>query len=194
LEEAAAAASKQTTTAAQAEQGRSSLEIELEAARRDVTKAEVACKSLEREVGRLKAAAADTDRVKFEYLEGKLRSKEEMVATLRKERNALLAALRREQQWVAHPGQGTALPNLHTGGHAIAEGGEGSSGRQAERSDIPPPSGTPVDEGEAGSICHKVEVPRTHPSSHDGSHRRRLVSPSKLEELRALSNNLLAGV
>jgi hypothetical protein len=173
---------------------RSGLELELEAARRDSTKAEVARKSLEREVARLKAQAAEADRAKFEYLEGKLRSKDEMVSTLRKERNSLLAALRREQQqqWVTLPEQGADQPD-GVSERRITEPEE-KIGRPTDQPGAHLLTARPVDAGEAGSTCHKLGEPAAHTLARDGGNRRRLISPSKLEELRALSNNLLASV
>lgn len=195
-EETAAAAAERASSAATAlaDQARSSLELELAAARRDSIKAEVARKSLEREVGRLKAQAAEADRVKFEYLEGKLRSKDEMVSTLRKERSSLLAALRREQhQGVSRPEQAEHQTGL-IGERSVAELAEGCIGPSPERPGAHPVPVGLVDAGEVGPACHKFDEPGTHTSAGDGCHRRRLISPSKLEELRALSNNLLASV
>jgi hypothetical protein len=66
--------------------------------KRELAKAAVEQRALEREVARVRAHAEALDRTKFEYLEEKLRAKEGQVLTLRSERNALLSSLRQLQQ------------------------------------------------------------------------------------------------
>jgi hypothetical protein len=97
--EAAAAIERAVAEAAEAARARErEVEREMAGLRREVAKESVARKSHEREASRLKAEAEAADGARFEQLERKVRAREAQVCGLRQERNALLAALRRQQQ------------------------------------------------------------------------------------------------
>ena len=94
---AAADAAERRLEAAAAEREKL-LERDLAGVKRELAKEGVARRSLEREVARLRAQAEQADGSQFEYLEKKVAGKEAQLATLRQERNALLAALRQHQR------------------------------------------------------------------------------------------------
>ena len=108
-EQRAARAAEEATCTAQAaaneaalcaQEREALLEREAGALKRELVKETVARRSLEREVTRLRAASGEHDTRQFEYLEEKLAARDQLVASLRKERNALLASLR-SAQWSA---------------------------------------------------------------------------------------------
>ena len=102
LSAAEAAAREASAVAADREKD---LQREAVGLRREAVKEGVARRALEREVTRMRANAERADTCRFEYLETKLAEREGAVASLRKERNALLASLRRQQQ-LGSPEQG----------------------------------------------------------------------------------------
>ena len=80
------------------------LEREAVGQRRELTKEVVTRRSLEREVERQRAHADEVERTHIEHLQGRLSVRDAELASVRKERNALLSALRTQQrQALAQP-------------------------------------------------------------------------------------------
>ena len=191
--EAAAAISAAETTATEARaafiERERTLEREAAGLRREATKESVARKSLEREVSRLKSQDEAATGAKYEYLEKQLEQRDAMVGGLRKERNALLAALRQQQQQQHEPSQQEPSPPR---GQMLARpkssGAHGSS--EEEEEDVceaavvaTTPFRTPV-ERSARPKERDGERSTAEPAPHA---RRRVLSEGLLDELQALS-------
>ena len=184
------------------------LERELGMLKRELAKSAVEQRALEREVVRVRAHAETLDRTKFEYLEEKLRAKEGQVLTLRKERNALLTSLRQLQQGGQ---QGQQQGQQGQVGDLLARGAAEDANEAPQvmallqEEDHPHPHSPPklaaprncatprTDPGErrvaaarADATCADVTSGRT-----GGPMRSAAVSPELLDELQALSQQLL---
>ena len=147
----------------------------------------------------MRAAAAELDKTRFEYLEEKLRARDAQLAALRRDRNALLSSLRQlqqqQQQVVVEPP--TPMPPP-----------------QAEPPATPTPTPTPtVDAADAAvartpeaaaafvspiarlprAILKEVAAPGSaRTGGGDAARPRAAVSAGLLDELQALSSELLA--
>ena len=189
--EAAMAAERRTAEALDAASEREKL-LEREACglRREVTKETVARRSLEREVTRLKAQAESADGSKFEYLEQKLEQRDAQVDGLRKERNALLSTLRRQQQQqgmqglISSPSQG--VKKSATTEEEDADGVEAVMAYEKE-------NGTSAYistlSGHKGAHTPQTpDLPQAGTGGRGGGNaKRRVLSASLLDELQALS-------
>ena len=184
------AAERRTAEALDAASEREKL-LEREACglRREVTKETVARRSLEREVTRLKAQAEAADGSKFEYLEQKLEQRDAQVDGLRKERNALLSTLRRQQQQqgmqglISSPSQGvkkSATTEEDADGVEAVMAYEKENGTSAYISTL---------SGHKGAHTPQTpDLPQAGTGGRAGGNaKRRVLSASLLDELQALS-------
>ena len=176
---------------------------EVGALKRELAKGAVAQRALEREVARVRSHAESLDRTKFEYLEEKLRAKEQQLLAVRKERNALLGSLRQLQQ------QPLEQPSQQPQPRHVQDADELPPPEAVEPEQQPPlePEPQPVPEPTPPSPPRRqphAPAPRTPADrlqaveSDDGTlddaARRRAtkITPHLLDDLEALSRRLLA--
>ena len=112
------------------------------------------------ELAATQAQAEEAARAQSEFHEGKLRSRDAQLATARRERNALLAALRTEQR---------------------------ANAASAAAAEAPAAPATPQPRQAGGRAA-----PTTGADDCGERSRRGLLSAAKLDELRALTSNLMA--
>ena len=165
--------------------------------RRELTKAAVAQRSLEREVGRLRSQAEAAGESQCAGLEQKIATRDAQIAALRKERNALLSSLRSQQRDTIaatsceadRPDEGDIFAN-HS--HGVSHSTEGDAcdsthGRRESDADESPlsPHTPPINNLKNAAAAFQS------PSCTVPNSKRRTLSLGLLDELQSLSHTLL---
>ena len=154
----------------------------------------------------MRAAAAELDKTRFEYLEEKLRARDAQLAALRRDRNALLSSLRQLQQ----------QQQQQVVAEVVAEPPTPTPPPQAEPPATPTPIPTPMPtvdavdaaaartpEAAAAFVSPIARLPRAilkevappgsaRTGGGDAARPRAAVSAGLLDELQALSSELLS--
>ena len=149
----------------------------------------------------MRAAAAELDKTRFEYLEEKLRARDAQLAALRRDRNALLSSLRQLQQ---------QQQQQQVVAEVVAEPPTPTPPPQAEPPATPTPTVDAADaaaartpEAAAAFVSPIARLPRAilkevappgsaRTGGGDAARPRAAVSAGLLDELQALSSELLA--
>ena len=149
----------------------------------------------------MRAAAAELDKTRFEYLEEKLRARDAQLAALRRDRNALLSSLRQLQQ---------QQQQQQVVAEVVAEPPTPTPPPQAEPPATPTPTVDAADaaaartpEAAAAFVSPIARLPRAilkevappgsaRTGGGDAARPRAAVSAGLLDELQALSSELLS--
>ena len=185
----------------------SQLEREVGGLKRELAKSAVELRALEREVVRVRAHAETLSRTKFEYLEEKLQAKEAQVLTLRKERNVLLTSLRQLQQEQVSdlPAHGAAEDEKETPQVQVLVGAQlrEETPHPQSPAKLAAPRNCTTPRTDPGG--RRMAVARANGSDADvasdmagggigGPTKSASISPELLDELQALSQQLLSPV